>query len=433
MIQIKICGDGRDVFLQTLLERRLILKNIHSGEVRDNGKVGGGAADVLYADINPRKYEAVSRLMRQFRSTRAGFGCTLRHKKYPPRFKTKPRTGLIIGGIFGAAIIALLGGVILDTRVTVFVPDVYGDSVTEADYAARIRGIVKSVKFGGTRVHRERIASELQYRIKDLAWCDVTVVGSRLNVNVSVALPPPAVKSDEPCNIVAGKAGVIVEAEVYAGRDNGTAYADPMTGEPLFRSVLERGSEVKKGQLLVNGIVTLPGGSGKGMPVVLYKHAAARIIAECTETREFTQSVTALRTVHGNAAVKRSYAEFLGVRIPLGGYGADMSAEYGKTYVTLPVLYGFRLPYKVYTGDFRASENVLVTYSAEDVTAELNKQIEIYEKEILPDPDRETVVTGKSATFVPEYDEAGTLTVISASVTFTYRENIAQTEAIVNR
>ncbi len=83
------------------------------------------------------------------------------------------------------------------------------------------------------------IENRLIIDVPDIWWASIQLKGTKAIVKVvEAAQPPPMVDKDTPCNIVASKDGIIHEMVV-------------LEGQP----VVKQGDTVKKGQLLVSGVV----------------------------------------------------------------------------------------------------------------------------------------------------------------------------------
>jgi len=88
-------------------------------------------------------------------------------------------------------------------------------------------------------IDKEKICNQMMIDIKELAWVSIDLSGTKAIVEVSErAMPPKIVEKNVPCNIIADKDGIIKSIFVKAGT-------------PLVKE----GETVKKGDLLVSGIV----------------------------------------------------------------------------------------------------------------------------------------------------------------------------------
>lgn len=106
-------------------------------------------------------------------------------------------------------------------------------------------------------VDADRISNQMMIQMQELAWINIDISGTRAIVEVAErVMPPEIIAQDIPCNIVAAKDGVITSIFVREGSP-----------------VVQVGSSVKKGDLLVAGMV-----ESKDR-VVRYVHAMADISA----------------------------------------------------------------------------------------------------------------------------------------------------------
>lgn len=91
------------------------------------------------------------------------------------------------------------------------------------------------------KIDPEDIANSIIIDIRELSWVNVMVKGTKVKVEVAEGVNrPPMVPKEVPCNIVAGKDGVIKSIVVKAGQE-----------------AVRVGDTVKKGQLLISGTVPI--------------------------------------------------------------------------------------------------------------------------------------------------------------------------------
>jgi len=400
-VKFIITGDDRERFLYKLIKHRFEPKEVETSDESITGL------------IEKRSYFAAARLT-------GGYAVKLRHKSVRRVFKV--RAGLLLGGIAGAGIIAGFGGVILDTAV-IGAPE-YKDDILHA---------VRGAEWHGTRINRKNMETAILYHVKQLAWVNADVNGSRLNIRASAVIPEEE-KPDPniPGNIVAAKSGRIIESNVLAGKEAGYEYTDAATGLRMFRGVIEKGSGVSAGQLLVSGITPVKNKEGTVTGAV-YKRAEARIIAECEETREFYLPFVSERTVRTGEKVSRDYIEFMGLNLP--GFTNEKPKipdnAYGSSEMRTSSLFGFPLPWKINRTAYEFSEKRLFVMSADDIMRELGKTIENYKSSILINPKLETSVKNVFVKYIPRENTDGKTEGITASVKFRYTENIAKSTDIV--
>lgn len=102
------------------------------------------------------------------------------------------------------------------------------------------------------------IENRLVIDIPDIWWASIQIKGTKAIVKVvERAQPPPMVDKDLPCNIVASKDGIIHEMVV-------------LEGQPMVKV----GDTVKKGQLLVSGVIEDP-----ETKATRFVHAMAQVTA----------------------------------------------------------------------------------------------------------------------------------------------------------
>ncbi len=155
------------------------------------------------------------------------------------RGEIRRRWGLIVGAA-AALILMILGeSVIWDVRVTGC-----GDvlTVTEAEEIFASYGVYPGVFRRSIEV--DRIAAEAVAASDKLAWAAVNIRGTTAVIEVREQLDPPKAPQAEPEggfdgeNLVASCDGLVTELEVIAGKP-----------------VVVRGQSVKKGELLVSGVI----------------------------------------------------------------------------------------------------------------------------------------------------------------------------------
>lgn len=100
------------------------------------------------------------------------------------------------------------------------------------------------------------IENRMMIRFPQLSWVSIQIKGTKAILRVVEAVEPPKPVGKEPCNIIAGKDGIIERMIVLEGQ-----------------AVVKEGDTVQKGQLLVSGVIEQP-----NTPAVLV-HAMGQIMA----------------------------------------------------------------------------------------------------------------------------------------------------------
>lgn len=89
------------------------------------------------------------------------------------------------------------------------------------------------------KINVEKLVTNMMLQVKDLAWVGVELKGTKLKVHVAERVETPQiVPKDKPCDIYATKDGIIKTVVAKAGME-----------------MVKPGTTVKKGQLLVTGVV----------------------------------------------------------------------------------------------------------------------------------------------------------------------------------
>lgn len=97
------------------------------------------------------------------------------------------------------------------------------------------------------KVNTDKVVNDMMLDMGELGWISVLVKGTKVKVQiVERKTPPELVPSDEPCNIVAKKDGIIKSTIVKDGQE-----------------MVKTGDTVVKGQMLVSGAIPVKGEEGK--------------------------------------------------------------------------------------------------------------------------------------------------------------------------
>lgn len=225
------------------------------------------------------------------------------------------------------------------------------------------------------------LMSKAEHRImaevEDCAWTDVSCEGFRVNVRVEKGAEKPEMEDDAPRNIVAARSAMIVRQVPRMGS-----------------SVVQNGSGVNAGDLLVSGI--FPDGGGHVMLV----RADAEIIGEWTETREFFVPYTETISLANGSRKTFKYLVYGNDEYPLffGKAGAEDSLYTEETSVLK--LFGQSTSFRIKTGVYTAYTSKEITRSPDDVLSELQKQKQDFEENFFS----EYEITNAEERFYPQND-----------------------------
>lgn len=169
------------------------------------------------------------------------------------------RYGIVIG------ILLIIGGFLLSQQF------VWSIAVTGNDELSSQKIVETARQFGlrnGVWKHKLdviQIADNISLEFEEVSWAAVNLRGTVAEIEiVERVMPPDIVEEEGLCNVIAGKAGQLVELEVYDGK-----------------KMVKVGETVTQGQLLASGILTDRHGR------TMYRHARAKAIVEYTATEIF--------------------------------------------------------------------------------------------------------------------------------------------------
>lgn len=160
--------------------------------------------------------------------------------------------------------------------------------------------IISLMNDGGIKLWRncdnidaKKLADNIASKVNEIDWLGINIIGSKVIVKVKEVDEPPEVYSKDPCNIVASKDGVIVSVETYDGR-----------------STVQKGDVVKKGDLLISGIIS------DDRSHTYLRSAKSKVIAKTYETKQFEKELESVAYVPTNDFIINKYLIFFGKDIP---------------------------------------------------------------------------------------------------------------------
>jgi similar to stage IV sporulation protein len=254
----------------------------------------------------------------------------------------------------------------------------------------------------GVNVHSydpQKAELALTLELDRIAWVNIERQGSRIHVHVSERLETEMsrIPITTPCNVIAVKSGVIVETEVYRGR-----------------LLVEIGSGVNRGDVVVSGVVEDGGGN------VILSHASAKIIAECEENAEFFVPFTSLERRRNGRTTENNSILFLGHSFPLFMFGDTPENAVYSAQTRAPTFFGLRLPYRLRTEIYAHYDYIEVTIGQAEALERLRRQIELYRLNFYGDSE---IISFEERFLICEDG-------IKAEVHVVYRTNIAEQRII---
>ncbi len=179
--------------------------------------------------------------------------------------KYRGRIGIPIGAAAGAMLIVVLSNFI------------WSVSVKGAENISDTK-IIQALESNGVRtgaykndIDVQKIERDIMLEIDDIGWMSVNLTGNIASVEVKEKAKKPEIKtSSSPCNIKAGKDGVITKINAKSGNVQ-----------------MKKGSGVSAGDLIVSGIIETK------MNTIQYVHADAEVYADVAYEK--------------NVSIKRNY------------------------------------------------------------------------------------------------------------------------------
>lgn len=255
--------------------------------------------------------------------------------------KNKKRTGLLLGAVFFLCFLKLMSGYI-------WIIDVEGNDYVKTEEIVNICreiGIEAGVSKSSITPQSQR--QELLLKADELAWASLNVEGSRLTVNVSEVQRTD--KNTNAFNLKAEADGIIKKIDVTSGT-----------------CVVKVGQAVKKGDLLVSGVVEE---SGK----TKFVNSSGRILAEVINNITLEEKYKQTKLYETGEAAHRYVIEMFSLRLPL--YLGSVKGEYStESDVHTVKLFGTTLPIKIYEKEFTFLKRQEITFSKEQIIALLEER-----------------------------------------------------------
>ena len=263
------------------------------------------------------------------------------------RYKKRP--GLLVGAMIFMLILEILSGFI-------WMIDVEGNETVKQNEiisACEKIGIKTGMRAAviNSKSQREKLLLEMD----SLSWAALNIEGSRLTVNVSEA-KKEKVKENQPCNLKAEFDGIIKKIDVTAGN-----------------CVVKVGDAVKKGDVLVSGIIETVGGTR-------FVRSAGTVTAQVENSYTLEEKYEK-KVLSETGRVKTKYvSELFNIKIPLF-LGAETDTYNEISDVSQIKLFGKYLPIKLYKKQFRFTEEITLKRDENRLKSELEKQMEEIIKE----------------------------------------------------
>lgn len=198
---------------------------------------------------------------------------------------------------------------------------------------------------------------QLVLKIDRIKWTGVRNRGGQIIVDVHEKEDAPkTVKSNIPCNIISNKDAVVVSLKTFRGQNE-----------------ISEGDAIGKGDIIISGIIT----NGSGDFSVI--HAEGEIIGEYSEEQKFIYYFERERKNY-DKIYKEKFFNFFGIKIPVSFSRISFSEADCSQKTEYFKFLGYELPFGITEKEYRIFNRETVLETPEMARAELEKQIEIYEK-----------------------------------------------------
>ena len=230
--------------------------------------------------------------------------------------KYKKRTGIVIGLAIFFVFLALMSQFI-------WTIEVHGNK--KIDSMELIKFVSqKNIKPGKYRknIDVKLIEQETLLHFQDISWISINILGSKACIEINEKTPPPpTLKTQTPCNIVASKPGTIKHVEAYCGQN-----------------LVQQGDFVTKNQIVVSGIL-----QDKSLKNTVVS-ARAKVIAHTEEIFSYSQPLDYKKNSYQTISTNL-YLELFGTQIPIN-FSKKTDGEIRKSYSTIhPKLLNISLPF----------------------------------------------------------------------------------------
>ncbi len=244
----------------------------------------------------------------------------------------------------------------------------------------------------------QKMAILLRQQYEQIGWAAINLVGGVAEVEINERQEgEEIVESNEPCNVVAARGGQIVRMEVYDGQ-----------------RVRQDGETVKKGDLLVSGVVA----NSKNKTIL--RHAEAKVLAEYSQSHEVSVPLTQTLKVPQGGMENYRYLNIGPLRLPLFIVGAGEEESFSRAFTRPIRIFGITLPLDMTILQVIPAQQQVVELSQEKAEYFAMQQLEAFEKEV---PERE-VVSRKISKTVSDGE-------LVLKADYVFREDIAQQEEIL--
>lgn len=335
-------GGYYEEMLSEILENGIAVRNV---EFSDGG-ISGAVSPVDYYRVSEIAHRHGVRL-------RAG----TRRGVYFMLSKYRSRVGLCFGFIVFMLYIAIWQSCVQSITIEGDAPRISKSSVMKILDEC-------GIKFGAATdtLSLSKAEHRIMSEIENCAWADVSCEGFRVKVKVVSGVEMPEMEDGAPRNIIASRSAMIVRQIPRDGI-----------------SVVENGSGVNAGDLLVSGIIA------DGYGHTLFVRADAEIIGEWTETEEFFVPYRETISLPDGKTKTYKYLVYGDDEYPLFIGKADAENSLYTEETSVLRLFGQNTSFKIKSGIYTAYTEHEITRSPDDALSELQKQRNKFEQNFYAD------------------------------------------------
>ena len=254
----------------------------------------------------------------------------------------RKRSGILVGAVLFFVIIQLMSGYI-------WIIDVAGNSkVSTAKILSACHSVGLDIGIRKDSFYPKLKREELMLCLDGVAWSSLNVEGSRLTVNVTEIKEWDKEKTYS--NLKAASDGIIEKMDITSGT-----------------SVVSVGQAVKKGDLLVSGIIETADGTR-------FVGSRGKIYAKTKEEIVLSEDYSQKHSVPTGKTKTKTVIEAFDFKIPLylgtekGPFETEKSGKNLK-------LFSANLPIKIHTKMYTFLKEESVTYSYDELCSRLEKRL----------------------------------------------------------
>ncbi len=229
---------------------------------------------------------------KNIRSIARKCGVTLRVKeRYGLPFllsEYRSRSGLLAGAAAFVAIVIVM-------QSFVWTVEIHGlDTVSAVDFRDTLKAAGVNVGAFKGSLDLQAIQRKVMQDVEEIGWMSINIIGTKAEVEVKEKDKKPEIQdANVPCNIKASTDGIVLSMNVKNGK-----------------AVVPVGSAVKKGQLLVSGVVE------NSLQNINYVQADAQITANTTREADFEVKLNGEYKAVADSALRHRF-DFLWFSLPV--------------------------------------------------------------------------------------------------------------------